>query len=272
MKTFVRIDGICGQDWHDTYEKTNYLRENGSLEISNPIEVIYNYIKDTVMNFSAGYFKSMDFECIATDEAIKEALVSRKGELTLYAANGEEYTYANGETVRIYEQRYVLNAETLEVHGEILHGQITDNFYISIMEIEDDAVRYLAVENFLCPNKGVPSVQRFYSLPVKTQAEVEKLLDEMVLHTPKNSKNVWAESAKEIVIDNVDNLLSSSWYARNIIALKESEVCKEFINKYADDSEEVPFAMYAEKHTELLKEKADAVWKAHVDQTLKKAS
>ncbi len=262
MKTFIRVTNHCGSDWHDTSATTKFLKQHDAYEITDPNSVIFNYIKETFMDFSDKCFENMDVEKVATDKAIRESIMNRQGHLTLYRADPK----GSHKSSFGYETEVVFDAEQLIIENDCMGGQVTDKYYIDILEIEDVNVRYMVVENFLCPNKGVECIERFYDFPVKTQEEAEKLYNEMQLHT--RGHNVWAESVKELFVVDIDKVTKESWYALNVLAINNTELCKEFHKSHPGLNSSIPFFMYVEKHIESLKEKYEKSWKEYTDSEL----
>ncbi len=257
-KTFINIETYSGMDWHDKKARSKYLSENGSYEITNPDKVILDYV---ISFFDSLRNDDEEFDILPSTKEIEEAIKENKkvaayqGKYTFIDEEDGEKTYYHASVEYIPDRK--------EIHCEYACGQITHNEWINVIEIEESDVRYIVAENFLCPNKGVPSIERFYDYPVKTQEEAQNLFKKMKLHK-RDNENVWANSAKEILILDVNNMLSSLWYAENITAIKETEFITKQNNDYPDVKTEIPFRMDVESHIEALREVKEKQWKEHI--------
>lgn len=243
MALFIKVTEICGSDWHDTSCRTKFLSEHGKLEIKNSMLTIANYIDESLLT----PLRKNDYEYIATKEDVVQALKKGSGEIVLAQSKPVTYTDDDGEIKVDYENQYVFDVKAKKIEGYFMFGQFTDDYYIRKMYIDDDKVRYFAVENFLCPTKGVESVERMYSYPVTTQDEAEMLLKTMPLH-----ENY--ESEKTILVDSVDSLLSSNWYAMQVIAINTKKKLEKTIKDYAYEPVEIPDCIYVDEHIKKMEE------------------
>ena len=262
-KTFLRVDSYGGVDWHDCRSMSNHLLENDSMEIQHPEQVIHDYIMKRRNEILEEYKTHTAPDIVrATAEEVEAALKNPTEQtvVLLYGENPEVYTDPDTqETHTYYETCFSLVFSKEEgvlvptLIDEYYCGQFTTHTWIKQFEIEEDDVRYLVIENFLCPNKGVSTLQRFYTRPVKTYEEAKKIADEMVLHDKDKYEAVWASSVKEIQVISAEYLQTSEWYAKNIQVIDQLEGLEELKKQHKLETE-LPFAMYVDQHLEKLKD------------------
>ncbi len=251
MKTFIRIDTVYGDDFHDTYRVARYLKENSSFEISDPVDAIVNCILNEFMDFSDAMFKNADVDKIATTEAIREAIEKREGNLILFEAT------CKSDVIGPYRLAYTLDAKNLHVSRDSYY---CCEYYFTIQEIEDVNVRYCVIESFLSPCEGCEAIDRLYNYPVKTEEEAEALLNNLKLHEDESS-------VKTILIDDVDNLIKSGWYAYQTTAISLIEDITS-INRSIEENRnrkkllKTPFSPFVETHIKLLQDVIDRYYKA----------
>ena len=247
---FIEKQTYGGMDWHDSTSRSVNLKENGTFSISDPQQVISADLWATFMELDRNYACHV----LPSKEAIGDALKSGKH---ICAFAGEKCGNDGP-----YETSMVYDPSKEELLEEYLFGQITYHTYYVVKDIPMENVRYLAYENFLCPNKGVPSVTRFYSLPVKTEQEAERQLEKLSLHV-RDDKSVWADSVKELVVFDVDVLPNTLWYALNVQAIREEEEIRGLLEKRGL-SAELPFRMYSDQHIEELHKFKDKLFNPEV--------
>ncbi len=274
MKT-LQLQTYGGIDWHDSKETTTYIKENGSYDISDPEKTIEEEVVKAFKEFCNREINDLQRaerkpenpipDIIPSEDEIRKAV--REVRVIVAGFDGDTYEL-DGEERKYYETALTYIPAEREIVYEYLGGQITQHVWFVVHDIPDENVRYLATENFLCPNKGIPSVSRFYSLPVKTQEEAEKQLEELQLHD--RNKDVWAKSVKELAIIDVDVTPNTTWYALNIQAIRAEESLKETLERY-NLPMEIPFRMYAKVHIEALEEADKNAYNKHMDSLAKKA-
>ncbi len=267
----IEVQSYGGIDWHDSSDSTNYLKENDSFNITNTEKVIedaivkrfkefYNWI-DTDPN---GNNKNNTVPDIRPSEEDIRAAIRNKQNIAA-KFNGMTYNDDPSDPKVWYDCEIRYLAKTDEYPSDVHRikeifacGQFEYTYWFVEKEIPDENVRFLATENFPCPSKGVPSISRFYSFPVKTQTEAEKQLEELQLHMP-DGDNVWVEPNKELIIFDVDITSNTMWYALNIQAIcltKELEKMKKEYNLTLD----MPFKMYTAHHIEMLEKAKTQAW------------
>ncbi len=263
---FIKVNTYGGVDWHDSFSKNVFLQENGSYAITNVDKTIVDYI----VSFIADCINGIDedkrnlINCIATREGVEEALKNKEKKFKLFSSAEHDYIDQDGMKITYIDIEVTFDAEKMEIEESYACGQCSYTQYIDVLDIAESDVRYIVCENFLCPTKGVPSIERMYQLPVKTQAEAEKIFSEMKLHKEEEYANVWTSSEKELLIDSVDNLLSSAWYANQVVAINEVKSLEKTIREYGNNTYDVPFAMYVDQHIKLVKDTKQEIWDACV--------
>lgn len=121
-------------------------------------------------------------------------------------------------------------------------GQVSYKSTYNVMHIDEEDVRYFAVENILCPVKGTPSVIRFYEDPVKTAKEANEAVDLIRRHE-------WASefgSRKELIVLDIKKVEQATWYKKN---MRLGHILKEHQNLETPEN----FQVFVSDHLELLR-------------------
>ena len=168
-----------GNDRYDTSLTEEFLTENGSYDIKDPVRVAARYV------------------------------TSKPDE--------------NGN----HELEFTWHGKDAEAISSYAYGQIEHRTSFTERDIPDEDVRYLVVENFLCPRIGTPSVQRLRFAPFHDLVSAQLAIDG--LQIDKNAE--WRKgisSVKELIITDAadlepgdqDNFMNLAWYKLNMEVLK----------------------------------------------------
>ncbi|ADL36062.1 hypothetical protein bpr_II123 (plasmid) [Butyrivibrio proteoclasticus B316] len=247
----IKITTYGGMDWHDSTESSSYLTENGSYDIVDANKVIASYIHSRLLKFDKEV-KDANSSPVPSVDELKQR-IEDKMKICLNKRLQEYVDGSTGLKEGWYENTFCYDPEDQEIVVEYAGGQFEFHTYIDVKVIPDANVRYLAVENFLCPNKGVPSVERFYSYPVKKLQEAQRLLDELKLHEDMG------RSEKYLMISDIDELATNSWYAGNITVINQERELEKLYEEDPRCAGDIPFAIYQTRHMDLLK-KAEDEW------------
>lgn len=209
MKT-VQYTTYGSIDWHDSTERGEALKENGSYDIKDEAAVIgakvYEIMEKKLKNGDA---KATPITMPALEEVIEA--VRNKAEIIAHTAQDGTWTDNKGREQPLYETviRGFEGEDGYEVVEEYVFGQFSWHTYFVVKNIDDANVRYLPLENFLRVCKGVASVQRFYTEPFANLKEAEAYLKAMELHSGY-------ESVKELIILDAAELKDNLWYKNNM--------------------------------------------------------
>lgn len=229
MKVLIKTN-YGGVDWHDSRTVDNYLKQEGTYNISDSDLIIaqdaYKMATEmvtTTKNPDGTIASKKELKDIPCSNVFLET-VKTKGTLTLRGGEEVEFETSDGMLQKDSDLEFYLDAtgENVKVCESYLFGQVTYHTTYIEQEIPDDKVGYIAVENFLAPYKGVDCIQRFYHEPYTSLEEAQQALEDMRLHTREESK-CCGESVKELHIVNVDTIKEQNWYKINI-----SEIGKPF--------------------------------------------
>lgn len=256
MKTFVYISTYAGIDWHDCRTTHEYLKQNGSYEITDVDSVIIDFIKRERNRLIKYFEKENKVYYFASNKKIEYAVKNKK-KLSVIRGDKNSYTDTDGKRFTYYETELDLKVSDkgdLDLVYSAWGGQFTATHYICIDVIDDKNVRYIASENFLCPNKGVPSVQRFYHKPFESFTEFKSYFDNMKLHSIDKT-NVWAESEKEMLVIDIEKYevfdeekqSPNLWFSDNMEAIELTDKLR------SSGIKEIPFKMYVNQHLENLR-------------------
>ena len=222
MKTFAYVITTVGMDCHDTRTYTDFLK--------NPETETYEFKEADMDNITLLYAEQLRDELIvsaqkenetiavkATKEDIRSA-IKKHQKFTIFGTDPETFCVA-GETVTAYKTKLELqitNNSTFCFYTEYEGGQIRGHAEIFLEHVKDEDVRYVAVENFLCPSKYIPSVQRFYHEPFRDYAAFKAYFDNMELHHIQ-----YCSSVKEMLIIDVSECQDSEWYQENMEIIRK---------------------------------------------------
>lgn len=204
---FTEYGGI---DWHDSCTTNKQIKQDGSYDIKDPDAAKAEFLLADINGMYESTAREGDSQCIKLEnipdydrllQAVKNKedilLTSLKKE---YECNGEKCEYSD------LEWRY--EGASGRITKEFAAGQISYHGHFMEMDIPKENVAYLAVENFLAPRKGVPSVQRFYHEPYSDAKEAEEALDRMQLHEGYRS-------VKELYVIDTEKEKETNWYKCN---------------------------------------------------------
>ena len=156
----------------------------------------------------------------------------------------EEYIYSDCETddcagILYYENEGTFDGAELKIDASYAWGQFNyETCYVAEKANPGD-VKYLVEEQFYCPTKGVPLVERFYEEPFENLEEAKKYFDEMKVHEDM-------DCGKELLIfDTKTQPRDKGWYNCNVKALL---LMKEKGQTHLDAS----FRIFVDSHIEEL--------------------
>ena len=117
-------------------------------------------------------------------------------------------------------------------------SSISYTTYYFVNEIEDKDLCYVVQENFLCPRKGTPVVDRIYHPVYKDLKEATNAFEKLQLHENCNSE-------KTLVVANYNEITITDCYKLN---MKAMELMKEKNASLYDDT----FSLFVNSHIENL--------------------
>lgn len=252
---FISITRQGGMDWHDIACHCHFLKNaEGSYDISDTNERISEYVYNEFQQFAKWCKDELKKEVDKPVPTLDEVREMIKTQTSFKFGDGIQ-TWTDSqthETVEFYESSMEFLPDKMHIEYEYAAGQITDTEYIDIYDIPDENVRFIVTENFLCPGKGIPSVERFYNYPVKTQKEAEEILEAMQLHQFEEAP--WLQSEKQIIVGDIDNFTTSTWYALNILVINKEKELAALNKENPQRAQHAKFKLYAEAHLEELNE------------------
>ena len=211
-----------GNDRYDTSLTEEFLTENGSYDIKDPVRVAARYLNNMLydmrydMRYDNGIVSIRLEEIPSIDEIIFH--VKKKKDFTVTSKPDE-----NGN----HELEFTWHGKDAEAISSYAYGQIEHRTSFTERDIPDEDVRYLVVENFLCPRIGTPSVQRLRFAPFHDLVSAQLAIDG--LQIDKNAE--WRKgisSVKELIIADAadlepgdqDNFMNLACYKLNMEVLK----------------------------------------------------
>ena len=221
MKIVIK-DTYGGIDWHDSNTKVKYMMQDGKYDIADTDLLIAqdayreaSEMVSTTKSPDGAVIDSVSLENVPSFDEFLQA-IKEKRTLTVQSKIVDIYQDENGKPHEFSELEFRLVPADgcVRVFKDYMFGQASYETYYAIDEIPNERVGYIAVENFLAPVKGCPTVQRFYHEPYRTLEEAQKALDEMVMHSEENHSGLG--SIKELHIVDIDKIKDSQWYKNNV--------------------------------------------------------
>ncbi len=239
----VYYSSYGGFDWHDACSHTDFLKEKhgNPYNITNPIRTIAERVYDMFAQFvetCLGNNTSSDYK-ITFEMSVEDIVekMEKREKISIYDC------IPNPEYEDDYENWMIFDSDKLSMETYYCGGQVSYDGYFTIADIPDEKVRYIVCENFLAPNKGVPSVQRFYHEPFTDYYEMLSYYCNMPMHGKEdNYCGIHSKSVKEIIIINVDSTIDDDWFNSNMQAIELSK-----------DHPDAEFKMYVKQDIEYLK-------------------
>lgn len=218
----------AGMDWHDTYVKYDFLTQDESYNISDPDKAIAEYVFKEIKALDEFLTKFEDAQLVlpSVDEILKcltdEDVEISLGVKPLLDKDGNPAFSEYDEY--IYE--YSVEFDGKKLYFEYKFGQSTSTTEFAVKEIPDENVRYIACENILVPFRGVPSIQRFYTAPVKDLEDAKEILENI------QTREEWPVSRRELLIADIDEIIQTTWFAQNILAINARNRLDAFNSSY----------------------------------------
>ena len=221
-----------GLDWHDCAQHVVQLSCNGEYDVANPKEII---ISDILRAYPYLDEKSVR---VAIEEGSTYEFVIKTPVI-----EGENTLYADCESMCIdgsifYENTGKIEGASLEISESYAWGQISYVTNYELEELEKANLLYLVEEQFLCPTKGVPIVERIYHEPFLELCKAESYKESLQLHANVRSK-------KELLIFGKE-ILEKEWYKLNMEAV-------ELMREKKRDIYDPTFSIFVDTHIEKLK-------------------
>lgn len=231
----IEVSTFGGFDWHDQTMTSRYLTENGNPDIKHPSKVIAAHLHKTLVDMEISS-KAQD----GTETRTKLENIPSVSEIETYITNGKSFTVSSEDG---YELEAVWRPEKNQLDQYFMAGQVWYDTTYTVENIADENVWYFVTESFLCPEKGVPCVNRFYQRPFTNMAEARKAMDELKLHEELASdKGI----VKEMLILDKTTITERDWYKTNMEVV-------EFLENHPELDTAENFRMYVAAHLEHLK-------------------
>lgn len=235
--TYVCVNTYGGLDWHDTSTWSSCLQEDGRFELKDASKSIAKHVYGELTSMcisSSDSEKKTALEDIPTLKEITKCICS-KAAFTITSSDG-------------YELEAFWNPKENQLIQNFYAGQVSYCVSYNIMEIEPENLIYIAAENFMCPMKGVPSVERFYKAPFTRLEDAQKECKRIQTAIKKrNDENV----QPELIITDKTIISETDWYKCNMQVINTLKEHPELDN--ADN-----FELPVQYHLERLKEKIAA--------------
>ncbi len=215
-----------GFDWHDMSDHKEYLKEDASLDIKNPIRIIAQDMYERIRKYNENHeHPVLTEENIPTVASLISILESR----TKYETSNEFYgleVYYNKEQ----------DAYTIDFWEQCTY---TVSYYITI--IDDENIMYVPIEEFLAPWKGAYTVEKAYVTDgFDTYEEAEKHIIKAPVQTYCSRRNYVAIMDRKIMADNI-------WWTR------QKEIVNSAKEKGIDLFDEKVWAIDGLRHLENIK-------------------
>lgn len=227
MRTIEAVT-VGGLDWHDIKKMEEYLTVNGGYNIpeEKTVETIY---KDIV----AAYDVPIPFTAACVMYVYNNKEASCKFQDDIEGTGYQLYWRVVDEDT--YEKVLVFNCW----YGG---GQVDYKTIYHIGDIPDEEVVYMVVENFLCPAKGVPSVQRMYREPFTDLTEAREYMESLPI--AGKDKSMYG-SRKELIVTSL-GLINQKW-------LEEQRKANALMKKCGQSNQSDDFCIFTEADIERLK-------------------
>lgn len=192
----IFYDQYGGIDWHDSCSITEYLKDtDGSYDIkSDPDEIIATNLYDMISQMK----ETSTEKGVVVSETYLKSYPASADEIFKLIKKGEVFGYESEPDKEFGVSKIYVSYDPAkkELSYGYCYGQISYSGTFVEDEIADEDVRYFVCENILAPNKGIPSVLRFYEEPYTDLNEALTALDNLEL------KNY--NSRKELIIQSED--------------------------------------------------------------------
>lgn len=194
-----------GFDWHDCAQYTVQLSENGNYDVQDSKKLIVTDILTKFPYLEEKMVRDAIEEEHCYEFAIKEA-INENGKITYNDCPSEQF-----EDTTYYENSGIINGAEMKVSESYVWGQINYVTTYETEEIDEARIIYLVTEQFLCPTKGVPLIERFYHKPFRNIKDAAEFWEKMPLHPAANSR-------KEILIFD-QKISEKEWFKLNMAAI-----------------------------------------------------
>lgn len=230
---YIKKDIMGGMDWHDIACYAEQIKYNGSYFVDKD-DVISVIIQDLIQAYP--YISPNRFlEAIQNKTSFEfPILFEKNGE---YALEDDDVWRCDGQ--EIYKNSCLFNGKELACYEAYPDG-ITCNIKYVAQDISLDDLCFVVQQNFLCPSKGVPNVERIYCEPFSADE-----LEAAKLYAQNGIFAIDPESRIELLAASRSQITNTNWYALNMRAI---ELMKEKEETPQSDS----FHIFTKAHIEKL--------------------
>ncbi len=206
---YLQVTTYGGIDWNDSGEYHDQISYKGNYNIP-PEHLDDAILNDICEEYPFLHRNDLETAC-RTGRPFKFAIPERDDDGN--CTEPDMFRDINGNINFKDEGTFYPRAGKLQL--EFGFGQAIYTMVYWSYKIPDESVRYVAIENFLHPEKGVPCVCRFWHEPYETLAEAEQALAALELHD---------HARKELRIVDIRSFYANDWWNWNhaCIALMEA--------------------------------------------------
>lgn len=235
--TYVRVTTSGGLDWHDISTWSNFLKEGGKFEIKNVFEVIAKHVYEELqkMHISTSNPES---------KTVLESIPSLE-EVTEYICDKKTFKVTSKDG---YELEAYWDPVENTLNQYFYAGQVSYHVYYDIKEIAPENLIYIAIENFLCPMKGISSVERFYKAPFTNLEDAQKECERI---RAAIKERVDDRVQSEPIIADCNVITKTDWYKYNMQVI-------DILAAHPEIDNEENFKVLVQPHLDALKEKLAA--------------
>lgn len=232
--TYIRRTVTGGLDWHDISSESEFLKETGAFEIKDVAKTIAKDVYE--------HLRTMRISTENPGSVTVLANIPSLEEITKNIRDKKEFTVASADG---FELLACWKPENNALQQFFYAGQVTYDVEYGIREIEQKNVVYVAIENYLTPMKGIPSIERFYHGPFTDIDDAKREFDRIQKYI--NARGTEGVRPELLIIDK-QKIRRTEWfrYNRQVIRLLEE-------NPQLDTADN--FRIQVQAHLETIKEK-----------------
>lgn len=218
--SYINVNYYGGLDWHDIYSYTEQVSFENEYEI--PEEKILEAITEDI-------FKYYPF---VPKEKILDSLINKTEFQIPLNEDGSDI----GLEKEFCENEFIFNGEKKQITLNYFFGQVSYNISYSVYELDKNDICYLISENFLCPTKGTPLVERMYQDVFIDKELAEKCFNDLQVHNLEPLR-----TEKTLNIQSLSRIKETDFYKEN---MKANQLMKNKKQTPFDES----FRIFVESH------------------------